>query len=122
MLSRISNPLILILTKLRSPLLLLLQVVLLQVCITGDEKSLIFCGRSCKKIEFFSGYGLTGPSNIHGSLEGGYPNNDFKSAIEYPSGYYKDPGSYAKRSIPPFVYIDTNKSKVGEINYYIMTY
>ncbi|XP_065216271.1 uncharacterized protein LOC135842645 [Planococcus citri] len=55
-----------------------------------------------------SGYGLTGPSNIHGSLETGYPNNDFKSAIEYPSGYYKDPNSYAKRAAPAYFLVDNN--------------
>lgn len=68
--------------------------------------------------KYFSGYGLTGPSNIHGSLETGYPNNDFKSAIEYPNGYFKDPSSYAKRAAPSYFLVDNHTSdKVCWITY-----
>lgn len=46
-------------------------------------------------------YGLTGPASLH-SLEPAYPHNDFKDAIGYPNGYYKESGAYSKRAAPDY--------------------
>ncbi len=63
-----------------------------------------------------SSYPLTGPSSIHSSLDSAYPHNDFKAAIGYPNGYYKDASLYSKRAAPLYYVIENNAS--GKVSYW----
>lgn len=66
---------------------------------------------------FVVGFGASGPSAVHSSLEAGFPGHHFKTGgVEYPAagGYYKDTNGYAKRAAPLYYIVETEATaKVG---------
>lgn len=58
-----------------------------------------------------TGFGASGPSGIHSSLESGFPSHHFKAAgEEYPAGYYKEGNGYAKREAPLYYIVENDNS------------